>query len=615
MSINNKYPNISPSLNLDFTNSNTIDPRITFSRASVATYYDGKTVAKAEENLLTYSQEFDNAAWSKQSSAVTSNSIAAPDGTVTADTLTANSGVGVSPRTSQAKSVQPSIACTASVYLRAGTAQFATVALLGAISTSAWYSATVDLSTGVITQATNGGSASSVSYVISNAGGGWYRVQVSAICGSETSISLAVHISNTGTPVQGAYSLLSWSPVGTESVYLWGAQLEQRSQVTAYTPTTTQPITNYIPVLQTAPAGVPRFDHNPVTGESLGLLVEEQRTNLLTYSEQFGNAAFTKASASVQNNEVVAPDGTFTADKMIESVGVSTHFVSSITTLSAGGTYTLSVYVKAAGRNTLSLQFVNGSAGTNCFFDLASGTNTANNTFGGYGGSVGTPTITHVGNGWYRCSTTVTIDSTAVQSIRIGTTASNGDGYSGLYIWGAQLEAGSFPTSYIKTEASQVTRAADSASMTGANFSSWYRQDEGTLFTDSKSFGPATVSGTGTAFSVTDGTINNRIRIGNYITGGISYSDIATAGVVQASWSTTVAVDNYLKSIIAYKFNDIAAVFNAGAVQLDNSANIPIVLQCQIGNAETGRNLNGHIKRITYYPKRLTAAQLQALTA
>lgn len=94
MSIASLYPSINPSLLLDFANVKRLDPRITFTRTTTATYYDGVTTAKAEENLLTYSQEFDNAAWTKTSATVTANSDTAPDGTSTADTIAASGANG-----------------------------------------------------------------------------------------------------------------------------------------------------------------------------------------------------------------------------------------------------------------------------------------------------------------------------------------------------------------------------------------------------------------------------------------------------------------------------------------------------------------------------------------
>lgn len=581
MAIASNFPAIRPSLNLDFANARALDPRITFGRASAATYYDGKTVAKAEENLLVRSQEFDHAVWSASSAVptITANAAAAPDGTSTAHRIVFPAADS---RWRQGLALTSGTAYTISIYARSNTGGDQTFRLWG--QDAAFNSADLTATTS------------------------WQRFTYTFTASSSATFAMGIRTS----VANAAADLL-----------IWGMQVEARSTVTAYTPTTTQPITNYIPVLQTAPAGVPRFDHNPMTGESLGLLVEEQRTNLLKYSQDFSQEVFWQRAASVaQQSVTTAPDGTMTAAKLVTQTGQSipvSYAIQPTTKAASSGIFTASVFLKPGGFDSVTLILLSDSSVNRASAEMSLTTGVLTGSLFATGGfSAPSASITSVGNGWYRFSLTATSDALTTLSLRINlkdSVKTVGDGYSGIYIWGAQLETGSFPTSYIKTEASQVTRAADSASMTGANFSSWYRQDEGTLVADSKSFGPATVSGTGTAFSVTDGTINNRIRIGNYVTGGISSSDIATAGVVQASWSTTVAVANYLKSIIAYKFNDIAAVFNAGAVQLDNGANIPIVLQCQIGNAETGRNLNGHIKRITYYPKRLSDAQLQALTA
>ena len=87
----NTYPSIQPSLNLDFANAKTLDPRITFTRSTTGTYYDGKTVAKAEENLATYSEDFTQvASWGATDTSVSGNTTTAPNGTSTADTLTAS---------------------------------------------------------------------------------------------------------------------------------------------------------------------------------------------------------------------------------------------------------------------------------------------------------------------------------------------------------------------------------------------------------------------------------------------------------------------------------------------------------------------------------------------
>lgn len=590
MTIKNSYPAIRPSLNLDFANAKVLDPRITFSRASAATYYDGKTVAKAEENLLLYSQDYDNALWLKTGASLATNSVTAPDGSVTADTVTSTvnsfSGVGQS-------STLPAGQYVMSVFAKAGASNFLRLAAIS--SAYAWF----DLANGVVGTVMAGATAFIQSY-----GNGWYRCIVVT----------------TGTPtpaIRLADADNSTSAAAGNSVHLWGAQLEQRSQVTAYTPTTTQPITNYIPVLQTAPAGVPRFDHNPMTCESLGLLVEEQRTNLIQYSEQFDSAFWAKTSAVVSGNVVIAPDGTITADKLVEAAALSNHRIFQAPTV-ASGIFTASFYLKAAERQRARVAIYSDAAGltlASSIFDLQNGL--VANT------SAGTASIQPVGNGWYRCTVSVTTAVTAgacrawVETILVDNSQTyQGDGYSGIYIWGAQLEAGAFPTSYIKTEANQVTRAAESASLAGVNFSSWYRQDEGTLFADyvvnglsySSQFYVAsanTGSGTSNVFG-----INSQATISQH-RGLILDSSANIAVSLQLSSSSSA------KAAFAARFNDFSFSLNGSASSVDTLGSMPSPNTLSIGTPYVGGAVggSGHIKRIAYYPKRLTNAQLQSLTA
>ena len=257
---------------------------------------------------------------------------------------------------------------------------------------------------------------------------------------------------------------------GTSGIFIWGAQLEIRSSVTAYTATTTQAITNYIPKLQSAASGVARFDNNPTTGESLGLLIEESRTNLLTYSSDYTNAVWTKTNTTITSAANVAPDGTQTAQKVVESTSSSGHELYEAVTLVSGNSYTWSGYFKAAGRNWVAF-LAQDASGNTTYFDLQNGvvgTNASGNT----------ASITSVGNGWYRCTLTRTVSGTSGYWHILTASANNtvtytGDGFSGYFVWGAQVELGAFATSYIPTVASQVTRAADAASMTGTNFSTW----------------------------------------------------------------------------------------------------------------------------------------------
>ena len=219
-------------------------------------------------------------------------------------------------------------------------------------------------------------------------------------------------------------------------------------------------------VMQTASTDEPRFTHDPATLQSLGLLIEEARTNLLTYSEEFDNGAWVKSGGvSVSANAASAPDGTTTGDTISGATGttgnpsgVPSDILYMAVTPSVSTTYTASLWVKSA--------------------PSSSATTARLTIWNAYTGAISnvvfTPTAT-----WTRVEVSLTTGaSVSTIQYRLG----NADG--SLCIWGAQLEAGSFPTSYIKTTSSTVTRAAGSASMTGADFSDWYNVPAGTFVVD-----------------------------------------------------------------------------------------------------------------------------------
>jgi len=605
MSVKDNFSPIKPSLLLDFANAKVLDPRITFSRASTAVVYDGKTVAKAEENLLLQSQTFDNASWGKTQSGgvtVTANSTAAPDGTTTADTATPNASSGyhvLRQAGNTAAAVHTySVFVKPNGYTKVGIredyvgGQYAT------------FDAT---STGTVIAQTGGTTAS-----ITALANGWYRIVLTPTTAS-ASQGIGIYIMD-ASYTSGDPSAYTYTGDGTSGIYLWGAQLEQRSSVSAYTPTTTQPITNYIPTLLSAPANVARFDHNPVTGESLGLRVEEQRTNLLTYSEQFDNAAWTKGNATVTANIIVAPDGTLTGEKLVENTSSSPHQVYQGKILTAAS-YTLSFYAKAGERTTIAFTF-DTSGNTWAYINLSTGT-----VSGSMPAEYTVNSITNVGNGWFRVSVSRTATATTYYAnfaTASGTSVSYaGDGYSGIYIWGAQLEAGSFATSYIKTEASQVTRSADAASMTGTNFSSWYRADEGTLYAEAVTSKPTGGVAIATAYlpssqGIEMTVLNTNAKFGVVVNG--AYTANLTLGVVSAN--------NPFKVAGTYKIDDIAGSLNSGAVSTDTSAAVPsatLPTTLFIGGYAAAPSasyaLAGTIKKLAYYPIRCTNLQLQALTS
>lgn len=601
MAIQSNFPAIKPSLLLDFANTKQLDPRITFTRASTATYYDGVTTTMAEQNLWTYSQDFDDASWLKLGASITANATTAPDGTTTADSLvsTATPASVYLTRTPTLTASQPYVI---SFYVKANTANFIQIITASAIVPSGYVNFNVTSGAGAI--GNYGGTGITPSIV--DVGNGWYRciLTIASVAGSGV---IEFHLVDSATAARSAtYS----GTIGT-GVYIWGSQLENRSAITAYTATTTQAITNYIPKLQTAASGVARFDNNPTTGESLGLLIEEQRANLVTYSSQFDNAAWTLGGSTITANIIIAPDGTLTSDKIIAnaSAGVSPSVYQAIT-VSTSTAYTWSVYAKAGEYSYLMIKAQDTTSGTNpTWFNLANGTIGTNS-------SGNTSTITSVGNGWYKCTVTRTPSATTgyinIQCANADNTSTlTGNGYSGIYIWGAQLEAGAFATSYIPTVASQVTRSADAASMTGTNFSSWYNQGEGTVYFETLT----TTAGTDKYnFEIGDGTANNRISALSQSSNQDAY--VIVNGSVVANANLAISRASSIRGAIGFKVNDIRSAFNGSLGAADTSATIPSVNALYLGSARSALvPLNGTIAKIAYYPLRVTNAQLQALTS
>jgi hypothetical protein len=359
-------------------------------------------------------------------------------------------------------------------------------------------------------------------------------------------------------------------------------------------------------LLQSAVTNEARFDHNPTTGESLGLLVEEARTNLVLQSETFGTT-WGPFRASIVTNSTASPDGAATADTIVEDTTVTSSHGTSQTRNLTAAVYTFTIFLKAAGRNWVNIN-PSDSADHRTWFDFSNGavgTNATGNT----------SSITAYPNGWYRCTITRTMDrvSCAFQiSLTTGdnVAAYSGDGTSGAYIWGAQIEAGAFPTSYIPTTSATATRAADVASITGTNFSSWYNQSAGTLVGEYRT--PA--SGTRGVADFNDNTANERIGM---LTNSTDPKMLAVdGGITQVDLDGGTIVANTLaKTAIAYATNDFSIVNAGGAAVTDTSGTLPTVNRLMIGTDQTGNYQNGQTKRLTYWPVRLPDATLQALTA
>jgi hypothetical protein len=370
-------------------------------------------------------------------------------------------------------------------------------------------------------------------------------------------------------------------------------------------------------LIQTATTDVPRFDHNPTTGESLGLLVEAQNTNLLLQSEDF-STTWTNVGSSENTNVAVAPNGTQTADALVDTAISETHiFDQTVSGLAGSTAHTFSCFMKKGSKNYGVLVFTPNSSwsagsGASVFFDLNNGTVTTS------AGATGT--IQALPNGWYRCTATATtVSSPGTVTMKVGSSLTGtaqtytGSGDEAIYLWGAQLEVGAFPTSYIPTTTATVTRSADVASITGTNFSSWYNQTQGTMFAHAKrEF--AVPSGSFSRVWQLQGALNsNRIEL-SYFSGGQA-SFISTSEGVQFQWYPSVFIQNGIKSAQAINQNNVAAASNGLVSATDTSVTLPTVQEIRIGTDGTAVNtLNGTISRLTYFPTRLSNTTLQNIT-
>ena len=532
----------------------------------------------ASVNLFTWTQDFDNAAWNKNNATVTANVAVAPDGTSTADKLVENATNNIH-RVSQVPTLT-AVSHTATIYAKPAGRDWLYMAN-ASLSQAAYF----NVSTGVI-----GTIVGATTATITPVGNGWYRCSITS-----TPAAGAQNYSFYAANADGSFS---YAGDGTSGLFLWGAQLEQAATATTYTRNN---------------GGVypARFDYDPATLQPKGILIEEQRVNLLVRSEEFDTASWGKVNLSTTANTTTAPSGAVTADSIIENTTVNAyHQTSQSFTSTAATTYSFSVFLKANGRDTATIMLGAGANFVFFAFNLATAT-VGTVQYAGSTWSNGTASITNFNNGWYRCVISGLVSNAAsyaaVVEINEGANRQyTGNGTSGLFVWGAQLEAGAFATSYIPTVASQVTRAADQCSIVAPLFAPWYNQSEGTFVMDA-----SPVNNGCYALSATDGTANEEIIL-RYASSGTA-AVVRDGGTIQANFGTGVLTG---KNALAYRVNDFAVSTNGGAAATDTSGTIPTNNQVSLGRALDGSlNINGHIRSIRYHPVRLADFQLQALTA
>jgi hypothetical protein len=551
------------------------------------------------KNLLGFTQEFDNAAWTKTRSSISATKVTAPDGSLTGQKLVENTDNSTH-FIRQSPSLGGSAPHTVSVYLKAAER---TEAIIRLFSGGGWVvssSITVNLSTGSVVVAGSGATGSAV-----DAGNGWYRVSITQATNSTTGTkNLDIFPALDGTD--------AYLGDGTSGIFIWGAQLSDSASLDPYV---------YNP--GAAPASTayygPRFDYDPVTLAPKGLLIEEQRTNSIRNNTGVGAVAgtpgtlptnwFTFTSLTGITREVVGV-GTDAGVNYVDvrlsgtpsGAGSFTLFLEALAVTAAAPNqiWTNSAYVKLAGGSL-----------TNTSITIGVQSRTAASGFVAQYTGAATPTsvLTRaVFTSPALPATTERVEPVMVFSFTAGVATD-----ITLRIGLPQLELGAFATSVIPTTTAAATRAADVAVMTGANFSNWYNATNGTLFSEYINY----TTSTGSLFSFDDNTINNRII--TLTSGGTTAAvRVVAGGVNQVSADiATVPVGTVGKIAFAYKLNDFAASVNASTVVTDTSGTVPAgQIIARIGsNVATAAFLNGHIRRLAFFPRRLANAELQGVTA
>lgn len=530
-------------------------------------------------NLALQSNVFSNASWTKTNTTI-GTGITDPNGGTTAFSLAGSSATSNTKTISQSPFTSSSDIKTFSIYAKANTHSFFQ------IRTSASASTNFDLTNGTFQ---NG---SQLFGSITSIGGGWYRCQVTSTSATANTAVLIQLVDSLSAAVNEASTT-------TNSIYIWRAQAQTGDFATNYIDTTTAAVT------QGPVTNLPRLDYLGSTCPQL--LMEPTRTNLATYSQMFDNSIWGKvASTTITANATTSPDGYTNAD-LVTGGGSSTltRIVQTFTAVS-GTTYAFSAFVKQGPDNAKTGIRMISSANAN-IAGIAI-------VFTG-----GVPAITangialnikseNYGNGWYRISGTYVapISETnrfAYYSDTDGTNKSS-------YLWGAQVEAGAYATSYIPTTAATVTRNQDLFAK--SSITSLLGQTEGTLFLDftfDRQFVNADV------FSLNDASILNRVSIG--VTASNTLSGLVdSGGSNQATITSTIAVGTRYKCAIAYKANDFVLYVNGVQAGTDTSGIVPASLTRISNDAGTTSTtpFDYPMNQALVFKTRLTNAELATLT-
>ena len=541
---------------------------------------EAKTVGSIT-NLQPRSEEFDNSVWIKTRTTITADQELAPNGTNTADKLTGD-GTGTS-YVYDALNFTTSQKYTISIYVKPINVTTFSIQKFAGGTGVAFF----DLSTGTISSAPTGTMSNPIIESLSN---GWFR------CSAE-------HIPNaTGSQNYG----FGMQIYNGDQFYIWGAMVSEGA-LSDYIKTEGSQVTKRVETF----TDVPRLDW--LNSNCPSLLLEPQRSNILKRSEQFDNATWSKNNSSINSNSIISPNGTLTADKFIEDNTTNTHRLNQIFFSASNDTYTFSVFVKKNGRSNFHLSISDSATGqANILVDLDNGTFTNGvkptgswtNVSGG---------IEELASGWYRVHVTgdKNAGSNIIADLELYNNARNytGDGISGIYVWGAMLEQASYPTSYIKTEASAVTRLKDEC-LNGGD-SDLFNITEGTFFVDANNFG--TPLNDYSMITLSDGG-NNFIRL---IYESTRIRVTIYNGATQNDQFITGVNDNERNKIaITFKENEFKAYLNGVLKYTDTSGVVPtgfdkLDFANQYG---TARNFEGKVYDTRVYDRVLTEAEAIEIT-
>lgn len=322
---------------------------------------------------------------------------------------------------------------------------------------------------------------------------------------------------------------------------------------------------------------IPRFDYDLATLQPKGLLIEEARMNVVLWNRDLTNAAWTKSNVTAAKDQIGIDGAANSASSITATAGNGTCLQA--ITLASSARFQSAYVKRLTGSGTIQMTMDNGSTWT-------------------------TVTVTAA---W----TLVTIPTQTLANPTVGfRIVTSGDAIAVDYV---QNENGLFATSPMLVTTVAAGRALDSALITGTNFSTWYNQSEGTMYAEATA--PIAVpSSSYGIFGVSDNSSNNRniLRKGNAIASMIT----VTGGAVQATPSPANAWNdvNFHKVAYAYKVNSFVGALDGTLGTVDTAGTVPTVTQAEIGFAQGGLLLSGNIKRIKYWPARLSNSTLQQIT-